>query len=135
MIGPNFDLPYRKKLRRMEGQNFSVIHKSQIPKSATVLPAVWQLKRKKRYQIWYYQNVQSASKHVRLPYDIGNPLRSLLYTSYILELYQNTTNHDSSSWLAHKTTRLCCSILTSTSGKRGIHEHTQRGRFTKQILM
>ena len=31
----------------MEGQNFSVIHKSKVPNTATVIPAVLQLKRKR----------------------------------------------------------------------------------------
>ena len=31
----------------MEGKNFSIIHKTKVPRTATVLPAVYQLKRKR----------------------------------------------------------------------------------------
>ncbi len=32
---------------RIKGKNFSIVHKSTVPKGATVLPAVWQLRRKR----------------------------------------------------------------------------------------
>ena len=32
---------------KMKDKNFSVTHKLEVPKTATVLPAVWQLKRKR----------------------------------------------------------------------------------------
>ena len=45
---PRFRLAQEKEIDdRMEGQNFSVIHKSQITKLAIVLPAVWELKWKR----------------------------------------------------------------------------------------
>ena len=32
---------------RMKDNNFSIVHKSEVPKDATILPAVWQLRRKR----------------------------------------------------------------------------------------
>ena len=44
----NFRIAMQKEIDdRMEGENFSVIHKADVPRSATVLPAVWQMRRKR----------------------------------------------------------------------------------------
>ena len=32
---------------QMENDNFTIIHKNKVPKDKTVLPAVWQMKRKR----------------------------------------------------------------------------------------
>jgi hypothetical protein len=45
---PHFRSAIQKEIDdRMGDKNFSVVHKSKVPKAATVLPAVWQLKRKR----------------------------------------------------------------------------------------
>ena len=36
---------------KMKDKNFSVIHKSKVPKLATVLPIVWQLRRKREMKL------------------------------------------------------------------------------------
>ena len=35
-----------------ENGNFSIIHKSKVPKKATILPTVWQMKRKRNIRTW-----------------------------------------------------------------------------------
>ena len=47
MIGPNFGKLYNNTLMTERKVIFFVIHKYQVPKIATVLPEVWQLKRKR----------------------------------------------------------------------------------------
>ena len=37
---------------QLKGGNFSLILRSKVPKGATILPAVWQLKRKRWIQTW-----------------------------------------------------------------------------------
>ena len=45
---PHFRTVIQKEINdRMEDNNFSIIHKSKIPTTTTVLPAIWQLKRKR----------------------------------------------------------------------------------------
>ena len=45
---PNFRAAMQKGIDdRMEGKNFSVIHKAKVPRTATILPAVWQMRRKR----------------------------------------------------------------------------------------
>ena len=45
---PNFRAAMQKEIDdRMEGKNFSVIHKAKVPRTATILPAVWQMRRKR----------------------------------------------------------------------------------------
>jgi len=36
---------------QLKGGNFSLILRSKVPKGATILPAVWQMKRKRRIQL------------------------------------------------------------------------------------
>ena len=60
---------------RMQDKNFSVVHKSKVPKAATVLPAVWQLKRNrdvKSGQIKKYKgrlNIDGSRMKKGLHYD------------------------------------------------------------------
>ena len=44
----NFRIAMQKEIDdRMEGENFSIIHKAHVPRSATVLPTVWKMRRKR----------------------------------------------------------------------------------------
>ena len=51
---------------QLDNGNFSVIHRKNVPQGATILPAVWQMKRKRCIKTRQIKKVESQAQHRRI---------------------------------------------------------------------
>jgi hypothetical protein len=118
----------QKEVRdQSENGNFSVIHRSKVPKGATTLPSVWQLKQKSDICTWQpSEEMERVTQCQWVAHAEGSSLYVHLCPSHIMELDKTVVNTSISPFLAHKIIRLFSCFSTSTGQKGTIHGDTKR---------
>ena len=106
--------------------NFTVIPKSEVPKGQTILPAVWQMRRKRDAKDG------SIKKHkARLNIDGSRMKRGAHYEETNAPVAswnssKNAPDDDSGARVTHQANRLRSSVCAGTRRKDAVHEDPSR---------
>ncbi len=118
-----FESGMEKEIKdQFENGNFTVIRKSEVPEGQIILPAVWQMRRKRDARTGRIKKYKA-----RLNIDGSRTRRGLHFNeTYSPVASWNSVRmllkNDCCSRMAHEANRLCSGICTSTSGENPLYE-------------